>query len=90
MAQAAKKKRKYDRLFCDQCGIEVSKSTFYSHYNKFYDQKTGQWEKSKSLPSDPIPFKFSEDSNSESGDGCSDSFTFDDDERPLDDTPPVS
>ena len=39
------KKRKYERLHCEHCNQGVSKSTWYVHYNKFFDFVTGKWKK---------------------------------------------
>lgn len=88
------KKRRYDKLYCYHCEREVSKSAFYSHYNKFFDQRTGKWEKAgfSPLPMDVVPFKFSEESSeSQSEDEGHNDFYFDDSENLfLDDPTTVS
>ena len=37
------KKRKYGKLYCPHCELEVSKSTWYVHHSHFYDQVTKTW-----------------------------------------------
>ena len=37
------KKRKYERLHCHHCNREVSKSTWYKHYEKCFDSVSGKW-----------------------------------------------
>ena len=37
------KKRKYKRLHCHHCNREVSKSTWYSHYEQYFDSVSGEW-----------------------------------------------
>ena len=36
--------RKFSNLYCPHCKKEVSKSTWYVHYNNFYDKSTRSWE----------------------------------------------
>ena len=35
-------------LYCPHCKKEVSKSTWYVHYNNFYDKKTDSWQSATS------------------------------------------
>ena len=37
------KKRKYNKLYCPHCELEVSKSTWYVHHSQFYDQVNKTW-----------------------------------------------
>ena len=37
--------RKYKSVYCYHCEKEVSKSTWYFHYGKFFDQRTKTWTK---------------------------------------------
>ena len=40
------KKRTRDSIFCDHCNRVVSKSTFYRHYEQFYDHLSNTWQQS--------------------------------------------
>ena len=37
------KKRHRDTMFCDHCHRDVSKSTFYRHYQEFFDPVAKRW-----------------------------------------------
>ena len=37
------KKHKYEILHCHHCNREVSKSTWYKHYEKYFDSVSGKW-----------------------------------------------
>ena len=73
------KKRKYEREFCPHCNKEVSKSTWYLHYNQFFNQATGLWK--RDTGGDEIrhihpSFKFSPSSTESSDDNSVDEFCF--------------
>ena len=40
------KKRKYIKQFYPHCSCNVSKSTWYEHYSKYFNTSSNQWEKS--------------------------------------------
>ena len=69
------KKRKYDKQLCPHCSKEVSKSTWYEHYDKFYNTTTNQWQKSTSTCS---RFDFSSVNNQDSDEltACYSQFDF--------------
>ena len=46
------KKRKYSKLYCPHCDKEVSKSTWYKHYSRFFNATTNQWIKQYSNNND--------------------------------------
>ena len=41
--ESVPKKRKYNKLYCPHCELEVSKSTQYIHHSHFYDQVAKTW-----------------------------------------------
>ena len=75
MSEPQEKKRK---SYCCHCDKEVSKSTWYLHYNQYFDQVTGEWK--RSAPPQPSSFKFSEDSSPEPEGDFHDNFLFDADD----------
>lgn len=36
-------KRKYSKIHCPHCNKEVSKSSWYNHYNQYYDKSSCTW-----------------------------------------------
>lgn len=44
--------RKYKSIYCHHCDKEVSKSTWYSHYGLYFDQRTEIWIKCSTSNSD--------------------------------------
>ena len=53
------------RLYCPHCDANISKSTWYRHYNQYYDPTSDRWETAtKNLEAD---FQF--DTDSDEGDG---------------------
>ena len=76
--------RKFSNLYCPHCRKEVSKSTWYVHYNDFYDKSTRSWElspevktseRATDLSSSQVDFDFHTMEFEEFGDamGCADS-----------------
>ena len=61
--QGKSKKRKYSKQYCFHCRNQVSKSTWYRHYNQFYDPVNDKWEVSQY--EQPFKFDSSSDENSE-------------------------
>ena len=47
------KRRRYNQLYCPHCEREVSKSTWYVHHKKFYDEGRKTWRKVPSLTATP-------------------------------------
>lgn len=47
------KRRRYNQLYCPHCEREVSKSTWYVHRKKFYDEGRKTWRKVASLTATP-------------------------------------
>ena len=43
-AEKPSKRRKFDKAFCPHCKKVVAKSTWYLHYNKFYNKSTKTWQ----------------------------------------------
>ena len=50
--------RKFSDVYCPHCKKEVSKSTWYVHYNNFYDKKTNSWQSGTDLASKVADFDF--------------------------------
>ena len=81
------KKRKYERLHCDHCNTKVSKSTWYVHYQKYFDSVSGTWKKEGTSQRTPPPdFNFqlgSSESSSESEKGLESDgdFSFEDEQN---------
>ena len=38
------KRRKYSKLHCPHCNKEVSKSSWYNHYDQYYDKSSCTWQ----------------------------------------------
>ena len=36
--------RRFSRIFCPHCQCKVSKSTYYSHYELYYDARSKKWQ----------------------------------------------
>lgn len=47
------KRRKFNKLYCQRCEQEVSKSTWYVHHNQYYDKVRKTWRKDPCLTSTP-------------------------------------
>ena len=47
------KRRKFNKLYCQHCEQEVSKSTWYVHHGQFYDKVRKTWRKDPGLTSTP-------------------------------------
>ena len=65
------KQRKYRKLYCPHCERSVSKSTWYCHYNQFYDCDDERWEAPALQNPDHGDFDFGSSSDSEDGSGTS-------------------
>lgn len=59
------KQRKYRKLYCPHCEKSVSKSTWYTHYNQFYDHDDERWETPAHKNPDHEDFDFESSSDSE-------------------------
>ena len=57
------KRRKYEKLHCEHCGRDVSKSTWYMHYESFFDSASGTWTKESAGPRPDFKFESSGDSS---------------------------
>ena len=65
------KRRKFNKLYCQHCEQEVSKSTWYVHHNQFYDEVRKTWRKDPSLTSTPEQdFDFGSSDEIENVDEC--------------------
>ena len=53
--------RRFSRLFCPHCKCKVSKSTYYSHYERFYNPRSKEWEQESSKSDGDRDFRFSSD-----------------------------
>ena len=76
------KRRKYEKLHCQHCNRAVSISTWYIHYEKYFDSVSGKWrEDSTANPGSLRPdFNFDQDSeSSECENEVDDEFSFEDD-----------
>lgn len=63
------KRRRYNQLYCPHCEREVSKSTWYVHHRKFYDEGRKTWQKVPSLTATPDQdFDFSSSDENENVD----------------------
>ena len=61
------KKRKYEKLHCQHCHQDVSKSTWYLHYEKYFDSVSGKWKNEEtSLQQRRPDFNFEQESSEES------------------------
>ena len=66
MDYAEYRKRQYERLWCEHCSCKIAKSTWYVHYQKFFDSTSGMWKEESSSPHARRPdFNFSEESSEE-------------------------
>ena len=77
------KKRKYEKLHCQHCHQEVSKSTWYAHYQNFFDSATGKWKEESPKQLGRPEFNFEEDgseSSDERGTESDGDFSFTDDQ----------
>lgn len=45
MLKMSEATRKYKKIFCPHCDRDVSKSTWYSHYGQFYNNRKKEWTK---------------------------------------------
>lgn len=77
------KKRKYVRRLCPHCNREVSKSTWYVHYQKFYDPASGEWNKDDTSTSQRPDFNFEEHSSGETETEYDGDFSFPDDQEAI-------
>ena len=60
------KKRKYERPHYHHCNREVSKSTWYSHYEQYFDSVSGEWRTEVSCTSQQLrrpDFNFDQESS---------------------------
>ena len=55
------KQRVYGKIFCPHCNRDVSKSTWYSHYGKYFDSSSNTW--TKSLPAQTSVHSVEEESD---------------------------
>ncbi len=60
--ECQRKQRKYRKLYCPHCDKSVSKSTWYAHYNEFFDQVENNW-KTVIKKHNDSDFNFGSDSN---------------------------
>ena len=65
MEQKGGNRGRYEKLHCEHCDKEVSKSTWYIHYDNSFDARSGTWNKEMETPCQRPDFKFesSEDSS---------------------------
>lgn len=64
------KRRKFAKPFCPHCGLNVSKSTFYRHFNEFYNKSTDTWTKNQPSEGTSAAFVFSSSSDCDSGESA--------------------
>jgi len=46
--------RKFNTVYCPHCKKEVSKSTWYVHYNNFYDKSAKSWKSTPEITTSSI------------------------------------
>jgi hypothetical protein len=68
MALEPEKKRKYSKLHCPHCNKEVSKSSWYNHYDQYYDKSTCTWHTEGENLSKSSHFNFGSSSEESGGD----------------------
>ena len=69
-------KRSFNRLFCVHCDKEVSKSTYYLHYSKFYNKSTCVWKKQRLTDRPDFNFSDTESSDVSEDEGDPSDFAF--------------
>ena len=89
MSDPVSKLRKFDCIYCLHCKHEVSKSTWYSHHQQFFDKENGKLKEKTTCTQDSRPsFNFAEEESaiaSSDDDGVSGySCTIEDYEAPDD------
>ena len=51
MSESAAEVRKFSKVYCPHCKKDVSKSTYYDHYSKFYNKESRSWQLMAKQPS---------------------------------------